>query len=161
MEIRKTELNDLETVLALYAAAREFMHTHGNPHQWVNGYPQRELIIREIEHSNSFVCTDGGEIAAVFSLILGEEPTYREIYDGAWLNDAPYGTVHRICVAKRGGGVGAFCLQWCLDRCGSIRIDTHRDNKPMQALLKKCGFTYCGWITIADGSERVAFQKTK
>lgn len=43
---------------------------------------------------------------------------------------------------------------------GNVRIDTHRDNQPMQALLKKCGFAYCGRIFLADGSERIAFQKT-
>ena len=103
---------------------------------------------------------EGETIAAVFSLIMGEDPTYAAIYDGAWLSDAPYGTVHRVCVACYGGGVGAYCLDWCLRRCGNVRIDTHRDNQPMQALLKKCGFAYCGRILLADGSERIAFQKT-
>lgn len=56
-------------------------------------------------------------------------------------------------------GAGAFCLQWALAQCGNIRIDTHRDNRPMQGLLAKLGFSYCGTITIADGTERIAFQK--
>ena len=161
MEIRKTLPQDLDAVMDRYAAARTFMHSHGNPNQWVNGYPQRELIAAEIEKGYSYVCMDGETVAAVFSLIEDEEPTYRVIYDGAWLDDAPYGVVHRICVARRGGGVGAFCLDWCLARCGNIRIDTHRDNAAMQALLKKCGFQYCGWITLADGAERLAFQKKR
>ena len=29
----------------------------------------------------------------------------------------------------------------------------------MQALLCRCGFTYCGRIFLADGAERLAFQK--
>ena len=161
MEIRKTALQDLDRVMALYAAARAFMRTSGNPNQWPEHYPPRELIAREIEQGFSYICLDDGAIAAVFSLVEGEDPTYQSIYDGAWLKDGPYVTVHRICVAKQGQGVGAFCLQWCLEQCGNLRIDTHRDNQPMQALLKKCGFTYCGRIFIADGSERLAFQKTK
>ncbi len=160
MEIRKTQPGDLDAVMDCYAAARAYMHSHGNPNQWVNGYPERELIEEEIAKGCSYVCIDGGTVAAVFSLIEDGEPTYRVIHDGAWLNDAPYGTVHRICVAKRGSGAGAFCLDWCLARCGNIRIDTHRDNQAMQALLKKCGYRYCGWITLADGAERLAFQKT-
>lgn len=158
MEIRNTEKEELEQVMALYAAARDFMARSGNPNQWTNGYPQRALISGEIERGESFVCVEKGTIAAVFSLICGEEESYRTIR-GAWLNDAPYATVHRICAAKQGGGAGAFCLQWCLDRCGNIRIDTHRDNLPMQRLLKKCGFAFCGEITLQDGSERLAFQK--
>ena len=83
MEFRKTRTEDLNQVMALYAAARTFMQKHGNPAQWVNGYPQRELIAREIEEGNSFVCTDGEALAAVFSLISGNDPTYDRIYDGA------------------------------------------------------------------------------
>ena len=159
MEIRKTQCGDFDAVMALYDAARTFMHQNGNPHQWVNGYPDRSCIAREIEQGRSYVCVDAGKIVAVFSLIMGEDPTYRVIREGAWLNDRPYGVVHRICTAAKGAGIGAFCLNWCVAQCGNLRIDTHRDNHPMQALLKKCGFTYCGLINLADGGERLAYQK--
>ena len=36
MEIRKTEQEDLDQVLALYEEARRFMRDHGNPDQWGN-----------------------------------------------------------------------------------------------------------------------------
>ena len=39
----------------------------------------------------------------------------------------------------------------------SIRIDTHPDNIPMQGLIRKMGFTYCGDVTIE--SRRLAFEK--
>ncbi|HBN29292.1 MAG TPA: GNAT family N-acetyltransferase, partial [Clostridiaceae bacterium] len=42
----------------------------------------------------------------------------------------------------------------------SIKIDTHRENKSMQRLLKKNGFEYCGIIYLKDKSERIAFEKT-
>ncbi len=57
-------------------------------------------------------------------------------------------------------GAAAYCLNWAFEQTGNIRIDTHDDNKPMQGLLKKSGFQYCGRITLADGSPRIAFQKT-
>ena len=41
----------------------------------------------------------------------------------------------------------------------AIRIDTHRDNKIMQHNLLKYGFTYCGIIYLANGDERLAYQK--
>jgi RimJ/RimL family protein N-acetyltransferase len=48
----------------------------------------------------------------------------------------------------------------CLDRgVNSIRVDTHKENKSMQKLLKKNGFTYCGIIYLVDGNERAAFEK--
>lgn len=42
----------------------------------------------------------------------------------------------------------------------SIKIDTHKDNKAMQRVLKKNNFTYCGIIYLEDNSERIAFEKT-
>ena len=58
-------------------------------------------------------------------------------------------------------GVGSFCINWAFEKCGNMKIDTHADNKPMQNLLLKLGFKKCGIIYIADGSQRVAFQKEK
>lgn len=48
----------------------------------------------------------------------------------------------------------------CLSRkIHSIRIDTHEDNKPMQRLIEKNGFKYCGIIYLNDKSKRLAFEK--
>ena len=41
----------------------------------------------------------------------------------------------------------------------SIRIDTHEDNLPMQNLLKKNNYEYCGIIYLEDRSKRLAFEK--
>lgn len=160
MEIRKTTVADLDQVMALYAAARDFMAQSGNPNQWTEGYPWRELISQEIQSGYSYVSVEQDEIVAVFSLIPSAEPSYQAIR-GAWQNDAPYATVHRICVAKPGCGAGAFCLAWCLAQHGNIRIDTHCQNKPMQRLLQKCGFAFCGEITLENGASRLAFQKVQ
>ena len=82
------------------------------------------------------------------------------IRGGAWLDDAPYGVVHRIAAAKGTHGAASFCMNWCMEQCGNIRIDTHANNKPMQGLLNKLGYTYCGVIELENGrGERLAFQK--
>lgn len=158
MEIRQTTLEDLETVMLLYSKARDFMRVHGNPAQWGNTYPERELIEKDIHEGKSYVCIAEGEIVATFYFAEEEDPTYKEIEEGHWLNDASYGVVHRI-VGGGQKGAASFCLNWCFNQCENIRIDTHRDNKPMQNLLQKNGFKYCGIIHIADGSERLAYQK--
>ena len=46
-----------------------------------------------------------------------------------------------------------------MEHCQSLRADTHADNKVMQHLLEKNGFTRCGVIHVADGSPRFAYQK--
>ena len=104
---------------------------------------------------------DEGEIAGVFCFFKGTDPTYATIYEGAWLSDAPYGVMHRVAVAKRGRGVASACFDYALGQCGNVRIDTHRDNQPMQAALLKNGFAYCGIIYLANGAERMAYQKIR
>lgn len=160
MEIRHTQPDELPVLLDIFAHARRFMAQNGNPHQWGDRFPTREAVEADIAAGHSYVCLDGGRIVATFCFSTAGEPTYRVIREGAWLDDAPYGVVHRIAAAEQGHGAAAYCLEWCLQQCGNIRIDTHRDNKPMQRLLARLGYTYCGLIDLENGrGERLAYQK--
>jgi len=159
MEIRLTALEEIDTVMNIYANARLFMRKNGNLNQWVNGYPGLELIKNDILNGNSYVCIDCSQVVGVFSFIQGIDPTYLKIYEGEWLNDGPYGVVHRIASTSHKKGVASYCLNWCLSKCKNLRIDTHRDNVVMQNLLTKNGFLKCGIIYLEDGSERLAYQK--
>ena len=158
MYIRKTNMQDLDEALDIYQYARDFMIKSGNDKQWGNIHPVKELIIEDIKNGLSYVCIKDEKIAAVFYFNIEEEPTYAKI-NGAWLNDKPYGVIHRIARAADAKGAGAFCINWCLSQHNSIRIDTHKDNKPMLALLEKLGFAYCGIIWLENNDERLAFQK--
>lgn len=161
MEIRKTRMEELDQVMAIYAHARKFMAEHGNATQWGQTKPARELVIEDITQGKSYVCVEDGKLAAVFFYQKGVDATYITIYDGAWKNDLAYGVVHRIASAGTVKGAGAFCLNWAFEQCGNLKIDTHHDNIVMQNLLKKLGFEYCGIIHLMDGDERLAYQKEK
>jgi hypothetical protein len=159
--IRPAKIEDLEALMAIYDAARRFMCSRGNTTQWVNGYPSEELIRKEIATGHSFVgVTDEGVIRFVFSFILGADPTYQRI-EGAWLNDAPYGTIHRL--ASSGVEPGAFqqCMDFCFSQIDNLRIDTHADNAPMLRAIRRAGFHHCGVIYVANGTPREAFQKIR
>jgi len=165
MEMRKSTENDISTIMKIYAAAREFMAAHGNPNQWgPTGWPPEALIRQDIAAGKSYVCLDdSGNIAGTFFFDCGDdiEPSYRQITDGAWKDDSPYGVVHRIASAGTQKGVGAFCLNWAYRRCGHLRIDTHGDNRVMQSLLQKCGFVRCGTVYVEeDNYPRIAFEKS-
>ena len=159
MQIRKTTPADFDTVMTIYRAAREFMIASGNPTQWWDGYPPEELIRDDISRGDSFVVVEDGKILAVFLYRAGIDPTYVNIENGEWLNNEPYGVIHRIAVAEKGRGVASFVFDTVYSWCGNIRIDTHADNRPMQRALEKNGFKYCGIIRIATGDPRVAYQK--
>lgn len=157
MEIRKSTPADLPRMEEIYADARKFMAEQGNPTQWTKGYPRREILEEDIAKERSFVCLEGDEIVAVFCYFEGVDPTYLKIYDGQWLNSKPYGVVHRIASNKK--GAGSFCLDYCYNRCKNLRVDTHSENIPMQKLLNKLGFKYCGVIFLGNGEARIAYQK--
>ena len=94
--------------------------------------------------------------------IIGEDPTYQIIENGAWLdNTQPYGTIHRIASNGQTQGVFNMVLDWCTAHCSNIRIDTHEKNIPMQRCLAKNGFVRCGVIYLEDGDPRIAYQRSK
>ena len=162
MEIRKSEVKDLDILMDIFSQAREFMALQGNPHQWGDGYPKKELIEADIKSGCSYVCTEGEKILGTFYFRVGSDPFYGKIYDGAWMNEEPYGVVHRVATGSHKKGVASFCLNWCFKQFGNIRIDTLKDNIPMQGMLEKNGFKKCGTIILDEnGDTRIAFQKTK
>ena len=93
----------------------------------------------------------------MFCLIPGDEPTYRIMEDGAWPEDLPYATIHRMASAGQVRGIGQFCIDWCLRQGLPVRADTHADNVYMQRALEKSGFVRCGRIYTEDGSPRWAY----
>lgn len=159
MRIRQVTSADLPVMMGIYNYARAFMQTTGNTNQWINGYPSEEIIAADIAAGNSYVCSCNGEVVGAFCFFRHDDPTYAYIEDGAWLNDKPYGVVHRLASNGRVKGVGDFCLQWCFAQCGNIRVDTHKDNFIMQKIFVRNGFERCGIIYLANGAQRVAFQK--
>ena len=158
MEIRLAKREDLAEILKIYEYARGFMAQNGNPTQWKTSYPPIETVENDIEMQKLHVCIENKKIACVFFYNEGIDPTYNVI-DGAWLNDKPYGVVHRIASAEGIRGAATFCLTWAYDNCKNLKIDTHENNIPMQNLLKKLGFDHCGTITLANGEPRWAYQK--
>ena len=163
MEIRHAAGQDLARMLEIYEYARRFMADHGNPNQWgPTHWPPEQLLRRDIAGGNSYVCVHEGRVVGTFFFAAGEdiEPTYRRIENGGWLDHSAYGVVHRLAGDGSVKGIGQFCLSWALGQCGHLRIDTHGDNKVMQNLLGKLGFTHCGIIHVEeDNDPRLAYEK--
>ncbi len=168
IKIRKANHSEIDVIMSIYESARRFMKEGGNPNQWGDAYPPRELIISDIESQKLYVAEDNEALLAVFYFTKGPDPTYREICGGEWQGGEDYSVIHRIAVAEkaRGRGVARLCFEYCLREAGEIRIDTHRNNRAMQSALLKSGFLYCGVIRIErpadpqDDCERLAYCKT-
>ena len=159
MYVRRSNMEDIPAMMDLYAQARVFMRENGNPNQWDDSYPSRELLEKDIAFGNSYIVEDDEKnLAATFAFIKGEDPTYYGIENGAWLNYEPYGTIHRLAGNTSYHGIASGCISWCKSQIGNLRADTHEDNKIMQHLLEKNGFVRCGIIHLANGAPRIAYQ---
>lgn len=156
--IRKAAADDMPRIAQIYAYARNFMVQHGNPHQWGTHHPGEALLRDDIRKGDLYVIVRGEDIRGVFAFVLGDDPTYTRIYDGAWHHSSPYGTIHRIA-GDGSGGILHACVSYCEQIISHLRIDTHHDNTVMQNAVQKEGFQRCGVIYIADGTPRIAYDR--
>ncbi len=158
MKIREAKKEEINEIMPIFDSARAFMQANGNHQQWINGYPQKDFILSEIEAKHCFVCMgENNELVGTFCYIEGDDPTYKHI-EGAWLNEAHYATIHRIASNGKTRGVMDHCLEWSKKRIANIRIDTHEINTFMRQKIVDAGFQYCGIIYVGDGSPRFAYQ---
>ena len=159
MIIRKTTMADVAAAAAIYDDARAFMRQTGNLEQWNTGHPNADEILSDIAEGVGYVVEDGDEIVGVFFFRIGDDPTYKVIYNGEWKSSEPYAVIHRVAVKYNGRGIVNEIYKYCYSQYPHLRIDTHKDNIPMQHSLKKNGFEYCGIIHMLTGDERLAYEK--
>lgn len=157
MKIRLANTKYLSDINRVLACAKKTMKNDHNDLQWSDdGYPER-IVPLDIKRKQFYVLVDNNEIHACFAFIIGEDPTYLKI-DGKWLNNNPYGTIHRIASDGYIKNVFHKVVEYCKSYNVDIRIDTHISNKRMLHLISKEGFSRCGTIQVADGTDREAFQ---
>ncbi|MDD4689333.1 MAG: N-acetyltransferase [Eubacteriales bacterium] len=161
MQVRKGVIEDYNRIIEVYEGARQFMRESGNSTQWGTTHPSNDLVKNDIRDGICHVILDEDKVVGVFALLFDEDPTYTYIEDGSWLNDKPYGTIHRIAGDVNVRGILKTALEYATTKIDNIRIDTHEDNQKMQYLLEKYGFKRCGIIYLADGRPRIAYHYEK
>lgn len=159
-KIRKAKPTDITAIMQVMEAAKGIMRSAGNMNQWTDGYPSETVIFSDIERNGGFVVLDEDEIVGYFAFLPSPEPTYSKIFDGCWLDvEQPYHVIHRIASYPDKHAVFRDIMDFCFSADRNIRIDTHRDNTIMQHCIEQYGFTYCGIIYLANGDDRMAYQK--
>ena len=182
MVIRPATPADIPALRPVFEAAKGIMRADGNHDQWsAPGFPDDSLLLRDIARGGGFVIENrwpvgaghderktvmpgltghlaAPRIVAYFALLPSPEPTY-DVIDGAWLTDEPYGVIHRMASYPEIHGIFSTVINYAASRFAHLRIDTHRDNRIMQHLIEKHGFTYCGIIWLEDGTERLAYER--
>lgn len=165
MEFRQGKIKDIPEIINIINEGKEALKLMGID-QWQDGYPNEETIRQDIENNEAYILEENGEVLAYGMLSFALEKTYEKIYEGEWLSNKEYATIHRTVVKSTGKGRGLSHIllgnmeKICLEKnCHSIKVDTHRDNKIMQNTLLKNSYKYCGIIYLEDGSERLAYEK--
>ncbi|MBS6042833.1 MAG: GNAT family N-acetyltransferase [Clostridium baratii] len=165
MKLRKSVNEDINNIIQIIDEAKEALKEQGID-QWQNGYPNADVIRNDILNNDSYVFIKNNEIVATSAVSFDGEKTYDKIYDGNWISNDEFAVIHRIAISNKykGTGIASEIIKMieaiCLDKdVHSIKVDTHEFNMPMQKLLKKNDFKYCGVIYLEDKSKRVAFEK--
>ena len=119
----------------------------------INTEERKDISISSLQWNE-----DEDGIQASFVFYCGIDPCYNKIYDGQWLNDEPYGVIHRIATRGLKKHMADIILEYCESKIDNIRMDTHMDNKPMQNFMLKHGFKHVGTIYLKNGQSRLAFH---
>jgi len=161
MKIRSATLQDIPAIIGVIDEARLIMRETGNMNQWGHGYPSRELIECDITSNQAYICEADEILFGYFCFVQGKDPdpNYATIHDGSWLNNEPYGVLHRLASSGKAKGIATAAFDFAFSQASNVRVDTHHDNLPMQNFLRKAGFHYCGIVYVGDGTPRDAFQK--
>lgn len=132
--------------------------------QWQDGYPNPEVVQKDIEKGVGYVLTEGETIIGYCAVIVNNEPAYETI-KGKWLTNDDFVVIHRIAISKMylGKGLTKIILQNIEDfalnnNVFSIKADTNFDNFAMLKIFEKSGYTFCGEVYFR-GSPRKAFEK--
>ena len=169
VECRLGTAADLEDIMLTIRQAKNYLNKH-RVDQWQGEYPNESTILGDIDRGECYVMTYCDRVAGFFMLTDTPEPTYDTLTDGKWRTEGKYCTLHRNAVMAeyRGSGMAEKLMASAeaLARekgAAALRADTHRHNEPMKALLRRCGFTYRGNITIlaepGHDDRRQAFEK--
>lgn len=155
MHIEKAEMKDLDRVVEILRDGRNQLAESGID-QWQGDYPNVEHTQEDIEHGFAYlVHSDDHETVGAFAIVAAPDHSYDEL-DGKWLVDTDnYLVIHRVAIHSdhAGNGYASGLFTSVIDYVKenpngvkSLRIDTHEDNKPMQHLIEKYGFTRVGTL---------------
>lgn len=154
MNIRKAVVSDFNRIMEIYAIARKYMKNSGNPNQWKDHYPEKNIVNKDIEDKISYVLEDNGHIFACFVFTKG----YEKSYELNFPSDKEYGIIHRVASDGSERKIVSRIINFVKKEISLLRIDTHEDNKTMQKAVEKLGFKRLGIIQLDDRSFRILYE---
>ena len=153
--IHKVFKCDMDKILKITDSAKKLLKSNGSL-QWQQGYPNEETFLNDIKNGNLYGLYEDNDLKAYGCYLYGLDVNYVEI-DGKW--DIPANekdmAIHRVAVdenchgKKYGVKMLSYGIQYAKKLgCVTVKVDTHKNNIPMQKCIQKCGFVYKGIIKI-------------
>ena len=160
---------DIPAVMEIVKQARNALR-RAKVDQWQGEYPTEDVFRGDIERGELYVLVYEDMIAGLFTLSSVPEPCYDLLTDGKWHFGEPYCVLHRNALRAdfRGTGAADMLIQAVEEEtrargARAVRVDTHRKNKSMRALLERCGYRYAGNVLVhsepGHDPRRQAFEK--
>jgi GNAT superfamily N-acetyltransferase len=160
---RKAAISEIPQIWAILQQAILRRKADGS-NQWQDGYPNPEVIQKDLEKGVGFVLTEGETILGYSAVLINDEPEYAKI-EGKWLTNDDFVVFHRVAVSEKylGKGLAKKILGFIeafakSNNIYSIKADTNYDNMAMMKTFEALGFTYCGEVYFR-GSPRKAYEK--
>jgi RimJ/RimL family protein N-acetyltransferase len=160
---RKAEISEIAQIWDILQLAILRRKEEGSE-QWQDGYPNPEVVKKDIEKEAGFVLIDGETIAGYCSILINDEPEYAKI-EGEWLTNDDFVVFHRVaisekdlgkgCASKMIGSIEDFAIH---NNIYSVKADTNFDNLAMMKVFEKLGYTFCGHVYFRGG-QRKAYEK--
>ena len=167
-KIRLAKREDADKIVKLFEDAKEKFKIE-KTFQWAGTYPNIESFLSDLENNVVYVYEEDEAILGASTIQYSIDHNYDYI-DGAWLNDEPYASIHRIVVDRKAQckNIGSKLYKKCEEEIyknnvKNVRVDTYKLNNSMIRLLEKNGFTEVGIIYLSRTDvydrERIAFHK--
>ena len=155
MEFTLACRDDLPEIVSLFDAATKHMDANGI-HQWDAIYPDRQILLEDIDQGILQLGIVDGQIAVVFVLEECDEADYEE---ADWCVYADRIIVlHRLCVhpAFQGRGIARAAMDYLEQAVRergicTIRLDAFSQNPTALRLYETRGYRKAGEITYRKG----------
>ena len=156
LEFRPATPDDLDALVALYAAAAQDMRDHGID-QWDEYYPDREILSEDVESGDMTLGLLDGEPVCAYVVNREYDPEYEL---GAWDHtEGDFCVLHRLCVnpAMQGRGLARQAMARMEKNAleqgfDSVRLDVFSQNLHAQRLYEGLGYRRTGEVRFRKGS---------
>lgn len=153
--IRKAKLEDINSIMEIVKEIQIQMKKDNNP-QWNNGYPNREVFLKDYNQSQLYVYEDETIIKGFLTIYENQNGSYSMIEEN---KDISF-DLHRLGVdskyrqQKIASKLMQFAEEKALERNVSLlKADTGANNIPMNQLFQRLGFQFVQTFQYPNSSE--------